>query len=462
MSFEPDSSLVATVNDWIARNWKIFVPDDHDGIELEPPRRRQRTPAVDYTQTTWYRWMMDPSIEDENSRLGKLFRLRFRMPYLMFRDYLIPLVRRANIFSSAANVRIPLEIKVLCALRILGRGSYCDDISEMSQVPLSTVNSIFKDFVIGFTSAYFSEFVRFPEGQRRRDVMEMYSLLGFPGCIGSMDATHVRLGKCPFSLINVCKGKEGYPSLAWMVIVDHARMALYVSDAYLGATNDKTMCNVDPFLRDIQRGLFSEVEFFVVDDNGLRQRCKGAWLLCDGGMLKKACFIDPMHERTSFDEVLWSEWAESTRKDVECFFGGAKFRWRILLNRVEYHSLQLINAIFKCCCILQNLLLIWDGKDVTSMMSAEYWERHDPDGVIPTAEGPLRRFVRLQTLRSQNLRYQDTREIMSTIERNQEGTLQFVPGIDYRNLREALVRSFVMQHRAGLICKPSSHKWDLA
>ena len=51
---------------------------------------------------------------------------------------------------------------------------------------------------------------------------------------------------------------------------------------------------------------------------------------------------------------------------------------------------------------------------------------------------------------------------MSTIERNQEGTLQFVPGIDYRNLREALVRSFVMQHRAGLICKPSSHKWDLA
>ena len=44
--------------------------------------------------------------------------------------------------------------------------THCDDISEMSQVPLSTVNQIFKDFVLGFTGAYFKEFVKFPEGQR--------------------------------------------------------------------------------------------------------------------------------------------------------------------------------------------------------------------------------------------------------------------------------------------------------
>jgi hypothetical protein len=137
-----------------------------------------------------------------------------------------------------------------------------------------------------------------------------------------------------------------------MVIVDHARMATYVSDAFLGATNDKTMCNVDPFLRQLQLGSLANVEFYRIDADGLRQRCMGGWLLCDGGMIKKGCFIDPMHERTSYEEVMWSEWAESTRKDSECFFGGAKMRWRILLGRIEYQSLRIVDAIFKCCIII--------------------------------------------------------------------------------------------------------------
>jgi len=243
-----------------------------------------------------------------------------------------------------------------------------------------------------------------------------------------------------------------------MCIVDHARMVSFVSDAFLGATNDKTMCNVDPFLRELQMGKLAQVEFFTIDDNGQRQCCQGAWLMCDGGMIKRACFIDPMHERTSIDEVLWSEWAESTRKDVECFFGGLKMRWRILLDRVEYHSLHIIDAIFKCCCILQNLLLSWNGQDVESMMSADYWERHDPDDAQPEREGVVRRFVRLQTLRS----YQETREILATIDRSGANTKRYAPGYDYHRLREDLVLSFTMQHRAGLICKPISRSWDLA
>ena len=42
-----------------------------------------------------------------------------------------------------------------------------------------------------------------PTGERLVNVMEMYAMLGFPGAIGSMDATHIRLGKCPAHILSV-------------------------------------------------------------------------------------------------------------------------------------------------------------------------------------------------------------------------------------------------------------------
>jgi len=108
-----EDPIVVTVNDWIYKNWQLFVRRDDSSMAFKPPRRRRRTEQIDYTQTQWYRWINDPTVEDEGSKIGKLFRLRFRMPFLMFRDVLIPMVRDANIFSSAANVQIPLEIKVM-------------------------------------------------------------------------------------------------------------------------------------------------------------------------------------------------------------------------------------------------------------------------------------------------------------------------------------------------------------
>jgi hypothetical protein len=43
------------------------------------------------------------------------------------------------------------------------------------------------------------------------------------------------------------------------------------------------------------------------------------WLAVDGCYQKAACFINPMYNRFAFPEVVFSEWLESIRKDVEYF-----------------------------------------------------------------------------------------------------------------------------------------------
>ena len=65
------------------------------------------------------------------------------------------------------------------------------------------------------------------------------------------------------------------------------------------------------------------------------------------------------NEDTAFSRAL-----ESVRKDVECFFGILKGRFRILKLRLAYHSKEDIDNIFSTCCILHNMLHTFDGMDV--------------------------------------------------------------------------------------------------
>ena len=68
-----------------------------------------------------------------------------------------------------------------------------------------------------------------------------------------------------------------------------------------------------------------------------------------------------MHDRFTTDEVLWSEWLESVRKDVECTFGVLKQRFRFLRNACRYHLADTIENAMKTACMLHNLLLQHDG-----------------------------------------------------------------------------------------------------
>jgi hypothetical protein len=57
----------------------------------------------------------------------------------------------------------------------------------------------------------------------------------------------------------------------------------------------------------------------------------GCWLMVDNSYLKWPVTMPPFKTSSNHpDEVWWSQWLESMRKDVECIFGILKGRWRIL------------------------------------------------------------------------------------------------------------------------------------
>ena len=112
--------------------------------ETAIPNKKRRSggtrgPHFDWNQSTWGKMLLDPKIRLVSTREGRLFRRRFRIPYALFRR-IVTMCHDRDLFPFKGKILdggervdranrpvIPLELKILGVLRILGRG-WCLDV----------------------------------------------------------------------------------------------------------------------------------------------------------------------------------------------------------------------------------------------------------------------------------------------------------------------------------------------
>lgn len=296
-------------------------------------------------------------------------------------EYFQQYVREDGTFNKE---RIPLEIKLLICFRLLARGNVVDDIAELSDVKNTAIHVMFKTFVLNFSRVFKDSWIYMPIGDDLKRVMEVYSRLGFPGCVGSADCTHVKWTRCPFTLNGSCTGKEGFSTLAFHVIVSHDRMIRSVSPAMFGAHNDINICHLDPIMYNDDNGFlnssrrrfvrYKNMVFDVIDENLQVTRIVGAYLITDGGYENLSIYINPSIARCDRAAVVWCEFLESVRKDVECTFGMLKQRFQYFQKGIFCRDEKIVQAAFECACILHNMLLVLDGYDIASWESNVQWD----------------------------------------------------------------------------------------
>lgn len=105
--------------------------------------------------------------------------------------------------------------------------------------------------------------------------------------------------------------------------------------------------------------------------------------------------MNPTKTPLTLEEIAWSKRLESVRKDVECFFGILKGRFRILKLAILYRKREYIDNVFFTCCILHNMLHAYDGLDIleanVDWAGADGrhnpWERHPQEDA--SAQSPL-------------------------------------------------------------------------
>ena len=253
--------------------------------------KRQRRDPINFAETPWGLMLQDPELEIAESAAALRFRRRFRFPYPLFLT-LVELCEEKAILGSSHI--IPLKIKVLACLRILGRGNCADEIAELSSISESHAIATFKNFVVGFVAAYYDMYVYFPEGEELKEVEAAYARMGLPLACGSMDVTHVRLGKCPVEKHVICSGKEKYPSLAFQAIVGPNRRVFHVSNAFYGSFNDITITHNDTVPQQILGGKLKHVKSTLYDKDNVPRVVQGGYLLVDNGYYHHPWLSNPI------------------------------------------------------------------------------------------------------------------------------------------------------------------------
>ena len=191
-----DQELKDMLHDIIANDTESFesVINDDDFWDDMPIvlTRTSRRRSPNLWESGWGILFLSQAIKNPDSWEAKVFRKRFRLPFPLFERFVAEC--KQAIF------------KVLIGLRILGRDSCADDISEFLNIGESTVYPIFKQFLAGCVRYLYPSCVYVPVDVELDEVRRVYEKLELSGCVGSMDCTHFLWHRCPKIIRNNCTG----------------------------------------------------------------------------------------------------------------------------------------------------------------------------------------------------------------------------------------------------------------
>lgn len=145
--------------------------------------------------------------------------------------------------------------------------------------------------------------------------------------------------------------------------------------------------------------IFSDILFNLYDHDGNEKTLSGAYLLSDNGYLKWRVLQCPVTHPLNMEEHRFSKWLESMRKDVECFFGILKGRWRILKHAILVQDATRVDNIVYTCVALHNQLLHIDGLHTNWGTGAKSDWEEEKWSVADLEAHPPRNGPRVQGLR---------------------------------------------------------------
>jgi Plant transposon protein len=350
-------------------------------------RRRNADGSIDIItakQSSWYITYVENPEQHCNKFINK-FRRRFRCHYDCYL-ILLDLIKNDTVFSrwrstfdAVGRECSPIELLLLGTLRYLGRGWCFDDLEEATSISEETHRVFFHIFIQWGKTSLYNMYVKVPRtvNDISKHTSEMEQA-GLHGCIGSVDATHVGMLRCPYARWNQHKGpKLSMPCRSYNIVVNHRRQIISSTQGHPSRWNDKTITLHDEFIQLIstKRLLNDNIFYLLKNVNGtiIRTKCKSCWLLCDNGYPFWPCLIPPLKDPIRYPEFRFSEWIESMRKDVECTFGIMKGRFRVLKTGIRIHGVEVTDSIWLTCCALHNLFLEHDGLDTEWENGTSIW-----------------------------------------------------------------------------------------
>jgi len=147
---------------------------------------------LDPKLSCWYKYLSPGPWSDKTSKEGKEFRRRFRLTWDMFMNMLDKHVQAGDLGlerpDAVGREAMPLGLKILGVLRVLGRGVCFDDVAELTNATTQEVHRVFfHKFIRVYAEEYFKDWVKMPKTEDEiKSSMKEYTEAGMAGCIGEL------------------------------------------------------------------------------------------------------------------------------------------------------------------------------------------------------------------------------------------------------------------------------------
>lgn len=193
--------------------------------------------------------------------------------------------------------------------------------------------------------------------EKRRTVLGCYNIAGFPGVIGMLDCTHIKIQSPGGNNAEVFRNRKNWFSINVQLIGNSELKITDIVSRWPGSVHDVTIFN-----DSLIRGRFENSEFSPY------------YVLGDSGYPCRLYLLTPVINPNSQPEVRYNEAHIRTRNTIERLIGVWKRRFPCLSMglRVDTH---LVCQIIVATAVLHNICR--EENDIV----ADDWEEQDTDDI---------------------------------------------------------------------------------
>ena len=135
-------------------------------------------------------------------------------------NYITNLLYDDLVRNTDRNCALIPDVQVLTALRFLASGSFLQVIGDTFGVDKATESRVVRDVCMALSNKQ-DQFISWPSNQEKKLIKDgFYQMARFPGVIGCIDCTHIRI-QAPHLNENYYVNRKRYHSINVKAICDH-------------------------------------------------------------------------------------------------------------------------------------------------------------------------------------------------------------------------------------------------
>ena len=267
----------------------------------------------------------------------------YRFPKHLCLEFLNKINHYFNINERQSAISVPTRF--LCALRYFATGNYQRAVGQdfMACMSQTSVHRCFHE-VAEILNAIAHEYVTFPTEQEEIVIKaEFYNISSFPGIVGHIDGTHIKITAPRHDIEYAYYCRKGGHSINVVLICDSKYRIRYANARFPGTSHDAYVWRRS-VVQEFLKSKYAEGK-------------RNFWLLGDSGFPQQPWLMTPYRTASTRAMERYNVAHKTTRCMVERCIGILKSRFRCLSShRILCFDPVTAGNVINACIVLHNVL----------------------------------------------------------------------------------------------------------